>query len=108
MEHQWDNRQGRVTLAGDAAHPMTFQRGQGLNHAMKDAYTACKAIESFWNRGDFTIEDRAAAIQAYEEEMVIRTGEEVRLSEESTVKLHNWSSVMQSPLIKHGLGVKIK
>ncbi|KAJ5700063.1 hypothetical protein N7536_003076 [Penicillium majusculum] len=108
LEHQWDNRQGRVTLAGDAAHPMTFQRGQGLNHAMKDAYTACKAIESFWNRGDFTIEDRAAAIQAYEEEMVIRTGEEVRLSEESTVKLHNWSSVMQSPLIKHGLGVKIK
>ena len=75
---------------------------------MKDAYTACKAIESFWNRGDFTIEERAAAIQAYEEEMVMRTGEEVRLSEESTVKLHNWSSVMQSPLIKNGLGVKIK
>ncbi|CRL28765.1 Aromatic-ring hydroxylase-like [Penicillium camemberti] len=108
LEHRWDNRQGRVTLAGDAAHPMTFQRGQGLNHAMKDAYTACKAIESFWNRGDFTIEERAAAIQAYEEEMIMRTGEEVRLSEESTVKLHNWSSVMQSPLIKHGLGVKIK
>ncbi|KAJ5415585.1 hypothetical protein N7465_004280 [Penicillium sp. CMV-2018d] len=108
LEHRWDNRQGRVTLAGDAAHPMTFQRGQGLNRAMKDAYTACKAIESFWNRGDFTIEERAAAIQAYEEEMVMRTGEEVRLSEESTVKLHNWSSVMQSPLIKNGLGVKIK
>ncbi|KAJ5393821.1 uncharacterized protein N7487_011462 [Penicillium crustosum] len=99
---------GRVTLAGDAAHPMTFQRGQGLNHAMKDAYTACKAIESFWNSGDFTIEERAAAIQAYEEEMVMRTGEEVRLSEESTVKLHDWSSVMQSPLTKQGLGVKIK
>ncbi|CAI7672428.1 unnamed protein product [Penicillium viridicatum] len=44
----------------------------------------------------------------YEEEMVMRAGEEVRLSEESTVKLHNWSSVMQSPLIKNGLGIKIK
>jgi len=24
-EHQWDNHGGRVTLAGDAAHPMTFR-----------------------------------------------------------------------------------
>ncbi|KAJ5205841.1 Monooxygenase FAD-binding [Penicillium cf. griseofulvum] len=107
-EHQWDNLQGRVTLAGDAAHPMTFQRGQGLNHAMKDAYTACKAIESFWNQGDFTNEERAGAIQMYEEEMIPRTGEEVRLSEETTVKVHNWATVMQSPLVKNGLRVKSK
>lgn len=26
-EHRWDNHDGRVTLANDAAHPMTFQRG---------------------------------------------------------------------------------
>lgn len=25
-EHQWDNRNGRVTLAGDAAHPMTYRK----------------------------------------------------------------------------------
>jgi 2-polyprenyl-6-methoxyphenol hydroxylase-like FAD-dependent oxidoreductase len=25
-EHQWDNHGGRVTLAGDAAHPMTFRK----------------------------------------------------------------------------------
>lgn len=25
-EHAWDNHGGRVTLAGDAAHPMTFRR----------------------------------------------------------------------------------
>ncbi|KAJ6142832.1 hypothetical protein N7471_002285 [Penicillium samsonianum] len=105
-EHKWNHRQGRVTLAGDAAHPMTFQRGQGLNHAIKDAYTACKAIESFWNQGDFTIEQRAAAIQTYEEEMIARTGEEVRLSEENSVKVHNWDNLMQSPTITKGMKVE--
>lgn len=103
--HQWDNRQGRVTLAGDAAHPMTFQRGQGLNHAIQDAYTACKAIESFWNKGDFTIEQRANAIQFYEDEMISRTGEEVRLSEESSVNMHDWTKIMQSPIILNGMAV---
>ncbi|KAJ6189224.1 hypothetical protein N7519_004132 [Penicillium mononematosum] len=107
-EHRWDNQQGRVTLAGDAAHPMTYQRGQGLNHAMKDAYTACKAIESFWNKGDFTTEERAKAIQMYEKEMIMRTGEEVRLSEETTLKMHNWSKIMQSPLVQNGMTVKSK
>ncbi|KAF7122289.1 hypothetical protein CNMCM5793_000246 [Aspergillus hiratsukae] len=66
-EHRWDHHQGGVTLAGDAAHPMTFQRGQGLNHAIQDAYTVCEALESFWNGGDFTMEDCSAAIKAYEE-----------------------------------------
>lgn len=103
--HQWDNRQGRVTLAGDAAHPMTFQHGQGLNHSIQDAYTACKAIESFWNRGDFTIEQRANAIQLYEDEMIARTGEEARLSEENSMKMYDWKKIMQSPTMLEGMAV---
>lgn len=46
-EHIWDNHNGRVTLAGDAAHPMTFQRVQGLNHAIQDSFLLCKGIERF-------------------------------------------------------------
>ncbi|RMZ85023.1 hypothetical protein DV738_g148, partial [Chaetothyriales sp. CBS 135597] len=34
---EWDNRNGRVTLAGDAAHPMTMYRGEGFNHGITDA-----------------------------------------------------------------------
>lgn len=26
----WDNRQGKITLAGDAAHPMTFRKLEAL------------------------------------------------------------------------------
>ena len=32
----WDNRNSRVTLAGDAAHAMLPARGQGMNHALED------------------------------------------------------------------------
>lgn len=47
--HQWDNHGGRVTLAGVAAHPMTFQRGQGLNHSIMDASELVNnAITGHW------------------------------------------------------------
>ncbi|THZ83713.1 hypothetical protein D6C84_04702 [Aureobasidium pullulans] len=105
--HRWNNRDGRVSLAGDAAHPMTFQRGQGLNHALRDAFTMCKAIESFWNGGNWTPEQRSKVIKEYEEEMIPRTGEEVRLSEKNSVAMHNWK-VKESPSMKKGMNVDKK
>ncbi|KAI0600531.1 hypothetical protein F4775DRAFT_546312 [Biscogniauxia sp. FL1348] len=96
-EHEWDNHGGLVTLAGDAAHPMTYQRGQGLNHALADAG---KLVELLAQRGDASQED---LIHAYEAEMRARSGEEVRQSEMNTAMLHDWSRVLQSPLLKRGL-----
>ncbi|KAM5343379.1 hypothetical protein ACJ41O_011916 [Fusarium nematophilum] len=105
-EHQWDSNWGRVTLAGDAAHPMTFQRGQGLNHALKDALTVFTAIEAFWNDGEVDAEKRRRVIGEYETEMIARTGEEVRLSEKNSVAVHDWEQVMQSPSMKQGMRVE--
>ncbi|TVY18833.1 FAD-dependent monooxygenase cctM [Lachnellula arida] len=67
-EHTWDTMNGRVTLAGDAAHPMTFQRGQGLNHSMADAGKLVEALTSEPNQ--------SLAIHNYESEMKDRAGEE--------------------------------
>lgn len=87
---------------------MTFQRGQGLNHAIMDSFLLCKGIESFWNSGDFSLEQRAAAITDYENEMIPRGGEEVRLSEANSIAMHDWEKVMQSPSVKKGLMSTIK
>ncbi|KAL4919273.1 hypothetical protein BDW62DRAFT_217114 [Aspergillus aurantiobrunneus] len=97
--HRWNNHNCRVTLAGDAAHPMTYQRGQGLNHAVTDAGKLFGAIQEFVS-GRKT---RAEAVGAYEEEMIARGGEEVRMSATNTEMVHDWQKVLQSPVIRNGL-----
>ncbi|KAB8302647.1 hypothetical protein EYC80_006012 [Monilinia laxa] len=60
----WDNHQGRVTLAGDAAHAMPPHRGQGLNNAIQDAANYIEAIKKI-NEGTCSA---AEAISAYDAE----------------------------------------
>ncbi|KAH7304202.1 hypothetical protein B0I35DRAFT_401547 [Stachybotrys elegans] len=101
-EHKWDNHNGLVTLAGDACHPMTYHRGQGLNHAVADA---AKIVEILTRQGTQSQEER---IQEYEAEMIERGGKEVRLSELNTRMLHDWEQLMNSPLVTQGLQVSAK
>ena len=102
--HKWNNHDGRVTLAGDAAHPMSFQRGQGLNHAIFDAQKLCTGIIDAWDTGDgLNGEARSKMVEAYEMEMVKRGGEEVRQCEMNTQMLHDWDRVLQSPVFQKGL-----
>ncbi|ESZ97152.1 hypothetical protein SBOR_2465 [Sclerotinia borealis F-4128] len=93
--HQWNNRNGRVTLAGDAAHPMTYQRGQGLNHSITDAGNLVEFLKMDTHQ--------SSAIDNYEEEMINRAGEEVHLSIINTTMLHDWSKVIESPVFKSAL-----
>lgn len=46
---QWG--QGRVTLLGDAAHPMTFNLGQGACQAIEDAVVLARALEGAGSSG---------------------------------------------------------
>ncbi len=57
--------EGRVTLAGDAAHPMTFNMGQGACQGIEDVLVLarCLAQDS----------DVPAALRRYEEERIPRT-----------------------------------
>jgi len=97
--HHWDNHRGLVTLAGDAAHTMTYQRGQGLNHSITDARKLTDAIQSFIQGQS----SQDASIADYEKEMVTRAGEEVRLSTKNTAMLHNWEMVTKSPVMTNGM-----
>ena len=91
---EFDNRNGRVTLAGDAAHPMTPQRGQGLNHAVNDVVNLVSALGSV-HSGEETLEE---AISKYDVELKIRGGAEVRASLVNTRMVIDWNSLSKSPL----------
>ncbi|KAI1080638.1 hypothetical protein F5B20DRAFT_538415 [Whalleya microplaca] len=96
-DHEWDNHGGLVTLMGDAAHPMTYHRGQGLNHAIADAAKLVELLSATDKR------PQRERVDAYEAEMRPRGGEEVRLSEMNSYMLHDWPQVAQSPLMKRQL-----
>lgn len=98
---RWDNHGGLVTMAGDAVHPMTYQRGQGLNHSISDAGKLRDAIVKIAEGGD-----RSKLVTAFEDEMIARAGEEVRGSTANTSMLHDWSKVLQSPVFQKGLSQK--
>jgi 2-polyprenyl-6-methoxyphenol hydroxylase-like FAD-dependent oxidoreductase len=96
--HRWDNHGGLVTMVGDAVHPMTYQRGQGLNHSLTDAGKLRDAITKIHEGGDCD-----KAVTTFEEEMIERAGKEVRDGTANTTMLHDWERVMQSPVFTKGL-----
>ncbi|KAK4111756.1 FAD/NAD(P)-binding domain-containing protein [Canariomyces notabilis] len=96
----WDNRGGRVTLAGDAAHPMTFHRGQGLGNAITDVAELQIHLRAMKAH---TREELAKAIGKYEQEVWTRGLAAVMENAENTVAVHDWEKVTQSPLVVKGL-----
>jgi 2-polyprenyl-6-methoxyphenol hydroxylase-like FAD-dependent oxidoreductase len=96
--HRWSNHGGLVTLVGDACHPMTYQRGQGLNHSVTDAGKLRDALVGIVHGAD-----RGSTITAFEDEMVKRGGTEVRDGMANTAMLHDWEKVKLSPLFTKGM-----
>ncbi|KAK0740157.1 hypothetical protein B0T18DRAFT_439943 [Schizothecium vesticola] len=96
----WDGYGGRVTLAGDAAHAMTFHRGQGLGNAIADAAVLQQYLQAM---NGHTSEELAKAVRAYEAEMWPRGYGAVMGNLENTLALHDWDTVMKSPIVTGGI-----
>lgn len=96
---------GKVTLAGDAAHPMTPHRGQGLNNAILDCYELLSEIEAMPER---SIDALREAVARYEDTMWKRGEEAVMSSLENSAAVHDWETLKQSPLFQKGLGRSVK
>ncbi|KAH8659935.1 hypothetical protein BX600DRAFT_482067 [Xylariales sp. PMI_506] len=95
---EWDNQGGRATLAGDAAHSMTFHRGQGGNLAIRDA-------DEFVNKMVLVRDGKQSLREAVGEydEGVRERGQEVAISKASTMSFHDYDTFMNSPVIKMGI-----
>ncbi|KAJ5112002.1 hypothetical protein N7532_000047 [Penicillium argentinense] len=91
----WDNHDGRVTMAGDAAHAMTMYRGEAANHGLLDAFNLANAIEKVY----VGAESAGAAIDAFEEEMRKRTSRAVRLSRQACRDAHDWGRLDETSAI---------
>jgi 2-polyprenyl-6-methoxyphenol hydroxylase-like FAD-dependent oxidoreductase len=63
---------GRVTLLGDAAHPMLPHAGQGAAQALEDAVALGRAFSA---SGDVTV-----ALRSYERVRIARTSDVVKLA----------------------------
>jgi 2-polyprenyl-6-methoxyphenol hydroxylase-like FAD-dependent oxidoreductase len=66
---------GRVTLLGDAAHPMTTNTSQGGNQAIEDAVVLAGCLERE--------PDVAKALRKYEERRIARTTKLVKRSHQA-------------------------
>jgi 2-polyprenyl-6-methoxyphenol hydroxylase-like FAD-dependent oxidoreductase len=94
----WDNHKGSVTLAGDAAHSMTFHRGQGGNLAIKDAdelVTRLLMVQC----GKQSLQE---AIDEYDKGAVER-GQEVEISKAQAFAFHDYANFEKSPVYKMGI-----
>ncbi|THZ14444.1 hypothetical protein D6C89_10138 [Aureobasidium pullulans] len=106
----WDNP-GRVTLAGDAAHPMTMckktffmimsrclrylVRGEAANHGIQDAYDLWKNLKLVYYSGD----NMRDAIQDYESKMTKRAVDAILLSRQACEDAHHYPVDKSSPLV---------
>jgi 2-polyprenyl-6-methoxyphenol hydroxylase-like FAD-dependent oxidoreductase len=76
---------GRVTLAGDAAHPMTFNMGQGACQGIEDALELARCLAAD--------DDVPAALQRYEELRIPRTTKFTKLSSKIA-----WIGLFKNPV----------
>jgi 2-polyprenyl-6-methoxyphenol hydroxylase-like FAD-dependent oxidoreductase len=97
-EH-WDTQGGGVVLAGDAAHSMPPNRGQGLNHAINDAYNIVATIKKL----DHDEKRKKAMMESYRDEVVERGAKETRLSRDTAFATLDYDKFKESGIMKHGL-----
>ncbi|PVH70761.1 FAD/NAD(P)-binding domain-containing protein [Cadophora sp. DSE1049] len=97
MPVPWDNHGGKVTLAGDAAHPMPPFRGQGLGQSIRDAANLVELLKKLVSLTEAKL---STIIDEYEKEMIERGKQEVELSLIAMSIGHDWDKLMEHPTIK--------
>ncbi|KAI8627206.1 FAD/NAD(P)-binding domain-containing protein [Xylariaceae sp. FL1651] len=98
---------GKVTLVGDAVHPMTPFRGEGGMHAIRDALNLSRAL-SYINIYDSNLTQ--STLESYQREILERGHKAVALSrnahennKEANSTIHSWGFVAKPTSEEHVL-----
>jgi hypothetical protein len=97
----FDNRGGRITLAGDAAHPMLIYRGQGFQHAILDA---SQYLDALIKVREGAAEARVSAISAYDADMIERGAKAMQQSVQEAEFSMDPKTVDQMLMARQGHG----
>lgn len=95
---QWDTRDNKILLLGDAAHAMTMYRGEAANHGITDVSDLIKDIDLYL-AGIVTWEE---VVSNYCSTVKARAGEAVLLSRQACLDAHDMSKIKvdsDSPLL---------
>jgi 2-polyprenyl-6-methoxyphenol hydroxylase-like FAD-dependent oxidoreductase len=99
----WPTWNGKVTLAGDAAHPMMPFRAQGLNNALQDAHSYVVGLISVVESQKTLSE----VVTEYSHESLRRGAAEIKLSSAWGPTLHDWNTLVNTPMMKQGYGKRL-
>jgi 2-polyprenyl-6-methoxyphenol hydroxylase-like FAD-dependent oxidoreductase len=98
LESEMMNKWGKVTLIGDAAHPMSPFKGQGANQALLDALALARGISkgckplSQWRE----IGIRKSVLTQFESKMLARVASKVKDSADAAKFLHSEIVLIES------------
>ncbi len=96
-------RDNRITLAGDAAHPMLLYRGQGFQHAITDVDNYIKALVTI-RAADWDVDVRRREMAAYDAEMIERGAKAVTQSVQEAALSFDVEKVNKMLMMRQGHG----
>lgn len=98
----------KITLLGDAGHPMSPFKGQGANQALLDAVLLARALyKVFQLRGSedkYALED---ALGEYESSMLTRSASKVKASAEAAKFLHTKAAILEGNVTRGAAAASI-
>lgn len=96
LQQRNKQNESRVTVLGDACHPMSMFKGQGANMALEDG----PLLASWLQRPGLDSKNILTRIRCFEREMLSRTLPKVSASREAANTLHNQDILQDSELVQ--------